>query len=185
MELLLNVTLINHSCAPNAFVERTEDQNNEVRAIKDISKGEEVTIFYKCFNDYTYMKLGWKVKERTKVFKKIFGFDCKCCVCSGIVPGQEDITKELIELHEALRKEKTEILFVKALDKIVDLSLRLYVGHLDDKIRPLDMLASLGYNVRNEEILGKAKRQLKKLAEDTKLKDVMDRVDIISNIHLS
>ncbi len=68
---------------------------------------------------------------------------------------------------------------------MVDLSLRLYVGHMDDKIRPLVMLASLGFNNQDKEMLGKAKRQLKKLAEDTKLKDVMDCVDMLSNFNLS
>ena len=37
--LYLNVALLNHSCGPNAFVEKTEDEKNEVRAIKDILKG--------------------------------------------------------------------------------------------------------------------------------------------------
>merc|ERR1740128_259770 len=59
MALFLNCALINHSCAPNAVVEPTEDQNNEVRAIQDISKGDEVNIFYKCFKGTTYKNLGW------------------------------------------------------------------------------------------------------------------------------
>ena len=186
MLLLLNVALINHSCAPNAFVEEVEDQKNEVRAIKDISKGEEVTVFYRYFNSgYTYKSLGWKVNERTRAIKNKLGFECKCCVCSGIVPGQEDITKELIESLEALNQACSYLVKLTTIDKIVELSMRLYVGHIDDKIWPLMMLAKLGYGIRDGEILGKAKRHLKKLAEGTQLKCVMDRYVEINQFNLS
>ena len=182
MALFLNCALLNHSCAPNAAVEPTEDQNNEVRAIKDISKGEEVTIFYKCFDCNTYTKIGWKGNERMKVIKDILGFDCKCCVCAGNVPGQEEILKDLVQLSEIFKfwchtlDEKQDLSdLVKTADKIVDLSLRLYVGHIEDKTWALMMLAKLGFKIRDEVRLGKAKRELMKLAEETKLKFVMRR----------
>ncbi len=170
--LYLNVALLNHSCGPNAFVEKTEDEKNEVRAIKDILKGEEVTIFYNWSCVYTYLR--WKEKERREVIKDILGFTCNCCVCSGKVSGQEDITKELVELSEALyNKEQCISDCVSTMDKIVELSLRLYVGHIDDKLRALEMMAELAFEILDEECLGKVKRQLKKLADDTKLKSVM------------
>ena len=59
------------------------------------------------------------------------------------------------------------------MDKIVELSLRLYVGHIDDKLRALEIMADLAFKIRDEECLGKVKRQLKKLADDTKLISAM------------
>ena len=50
----MNISLVSNSCIPNADLNRPElqmadgsqDLCNELRAIKDISKGEEITIFY-------------------------------------------------------------------------------------------------------------------------------------------
>ena len=108
------------------------------------------------------------------MIKDNLGFTCNCCVCSGKVPGQEDISKELVKLSEALHNEAKCISdCVNTMDKIVELSLRLYVGHIDDKLRALAMMTQLAFDVRDEDCLGKVKRQLKKLADDTKLKSVI------------
>ena len=45
MILYLNVILLNHSCAPNSAAEPSKEGECVVRAIRDISKGEEVTLF--------------------------------------------------------------------------------------------------------------------------------------------
>ena len=190
MFLYLNCTLINHSCAPNAYAELVEDKKMEVRAIKDISKGEEVTVFYKCLPGRTYVAMGWKVKERKKVIKEYMQFDCKCCVCSGNVPGQEEITKQLLELDgkwfRIKNNEKPDYSdLVNTIDKIVDLSIMLYVGTIGDKADPLRMMAQLSYNIRDKEHLEKAKRKLKKLAEDTKLNTVMNIYEEISKLELA
>ena len=134
MMLLLNLILINHSCAPNADFEPDEEGECVVRAIRDISKGEEVTLFYKTPRtvgpeNLTYKRFGCNVKERMKVIKDQFGFDCKCCVCTGVVPDQEDIIKELLELHSV----ENLTIFLQTFDQIVDLNLRLYIGSLHDK----------------------------------------------------
>ena len=61
----MNISLVSNSCIPNADLNRPElqmadgsqDLCNELRAIKDISKGEEITIFYyqdvrkECFKE--------------------------------------------------------------------------------------------------------------------------------------
>ena len=50
--LYLNSALVNHSCAPNAIEygltpkTKEEELTNELRAIKDISKGEEIVTCY-------------------------------------------------------------------------------------------------------------------------------------------
>ena len=178
MRLFLNTILINHSCAPNAHEETTEDGNCEVRAIKDISKGEEITTFYSIFEGCTYKKFGCNVKGRRKVLRETLGFDCMCSVCTGDIPDQENILKELLELHNNLdpdtySKKKLSI-YVKAIDKMVDLSLQLYIGSLEDKVRALEMMAETAYQNHDEDRLEKAKMQLKKIAEDTKLKCLME-----------
>ena len=52
--------------------------NCELRAIKDISRGEEVTTFYlkKLSRDCLKTKA-----ERQKTFKDEYGFECRCEVC--------------------------------------------------------------------------------------------------------
>ena len=57
--------------------------------------------------------------------------------------------------------------------RIVDLSLKLYVGSTEDKTRALRMLAKFGKLIKNEGLLGIAKNHFKKLAEDTKLRYVI------------
>ena len=182
MALFLNCALLNHSCAPNAAPGPTEDQNNEVRAIKDISKGEEVTVFYRWFNGTSYKKLGCERKERMEVIKDSLGFDCNCCVCAGNVPIQDEITKELLKLEEGMDRMEGKVkrsYLVNTVDKIVDLRLQLTVGHIEDKISAIEMLARLGYTIRDEERIEKAKRELKKLAADTQLEYVMKRYEDI------
>merc|ERR1739838_1083819 len=85
--LFLNVALINHSCSPNANSETIQKDGepwDEIRAIRDISKGEEVTT---C----VIPMVGCNSQERRAKIKECFQFDCKCCVCTGIIPNQEDI----------------------------------------------------------------------------------------------
>ena len=104
--MFLNVALINHSCSPNAiseFIQKEGETWDQVRAVKDISKGEEVTTFYaqcgckEMDEFFSFKAFGSDSKTRRAALKKHFRFDCKCCVCSGTVPEQEDIFKELKE----------------------------------------------------------------------------------------
>ena len=72
--LFLNLALVNHSCVPNAEAGKI-GLYKELRAIKDISKGKEITIFYGFVADYNgrFFK-----KNYMNYMKKILGFDCKC-----------------------------------------------------------------------------------------------------------
>ena len=101
--LHLNSALVNHSCVPNADhgmlhpTEQDDDKDilDELRAIKDVSKGEEITICY--YGDVT--KFGSMLRKRKTNIKKFLGFDCKCPVSLGQVSCQDKILKKLIELH--------------------------------------------------------------------------------------
>ena len=97
--IFLVLSLINHSCAPNAeecsLLNGSEDQENvdeyELRAIKDIFKGEEITMF--MFSEAIF-----STKDiRQRKLKETFGFQCKCCVCSGHVDDQDSIIKKIKE----------------------------------------------------------------------------------------
>ena len=89
--LRLNMVLVNHSCAPNAAcmgLEKVVDEDIavELRAIKNIAKGEEITNCY--FSDV--MMFGSIPSKRKTAIKKILKFDCKCPVRLGQVSGQEN-----------------------------------------------------------------------------------------------
>ena len=177
MMLFLNLILINHACAPNAYADAGKEGEYVVRAIRDISKGEEVTLFYKTRRipghgpeNLSYKIFGCNVKERMKVIKDQFGFDCKCCVCTGVIPDQEDIIKELLELHSV----ENLTIILQTFDQIVDLNFRLYIGSLNDKLWVLEMMLKIACLEQDEDRLEKAKKQLKKIAEETKLKYVIE-----------
>ena len=81
MSLYLNAALINHSCSPNAaqaplkrlaVVEEKSDHVREIRAIKAIKKGEEITTFY-SFSGYrraNIAELGYTAQERMITIKR-------------------------------------------------------------------------------------------------------------------
>ena len=112
-----------------------------------------------------------------KEIKDRFGFDCKCSVCTGDLPDQEDIIKELIELHGKLNPETAAregmSVFVHTIDRFADLSQRLYIGSLEDKMHPLTLMANIAYRNKDAHRLEKAMKQIKKIAEDTKFKNSM------------
>ena len=187
--LYLNTALVNHSCAPNAFSGPVKpgadvDQSQEIletRAIKDIPKGEEVTITY--FRDL--MGLGSSSQERKMNIERKHCFDCKCDVCSGKVDGQDDILKELLELRKDFRPNHNHKRAydwrreVRAADKMVDLAMQLYIGGLCVKLDSLEVLVRAAQMAREKELQKKAMDMLKKVAEDTSLEWVRLRYEEI------
>ena len=101
--LFFTLSLINHSCAPNveeySLPKESEDQENvfehELRAIKDISKGEEITIFYLHCSKSIMTK---DMKQRQ--LKEKFGFHCKCSVCCGQVDDQDSIIEKIVKIFD-------------------------------------------------------------------------------------
>ena len=183
--LYLNIVLINHSCAPNASLGKkrpgegdniTEGNLLEARAIKDISKGEEITL---CYPDpIPFNELGSSSKGRKAALYKEYRFHCKCCVCSGLVPDQEDIMKEMLKLYKTInpnpiRKKPSDWKReAKILDKIVDLTQQLYIGSVAaEKINSLITLARTAQLARDEELLEKAMDTCSKEVERTQMEE--------------
>ncbi len=173
--MFTNSGLMNHSCAPNASLGRPfsqePDKEVNVRATKDIKKGEEVT--------YCVMK-GMMTKSQMKTkLKTSFGFDCKCPVCSGEIPDQDKIISEINRLVELpsptgfvnpssfhdpnstlslFSKRKKSEWRVQALkhERAADLTKQLYVGHVQDTFSVLTRFATTAQLSRDPVLLKKA-----------------------------
>ena len=91
----LSHSLLNHSCAPNSSLVPSVASPGcaELRAIRDIKKGEEITISY---------ILGWSCISRVERQKELnkWGFVCDCSLCGSI---EEEV---IIQKTTKLVKEK-------------------------------------------------------------------------------
>ena len=178
--LSLNLTLINHSCAPNIAdlsLPPEDECKIEVRAIKDIAKGDEITMCY--LSPMQFWSVGFDAQKRRDEIQDKFSFDCKCHVCSGIVPGQEDIIMALNVLNGSIEVKvygKTKADWKKnaeTMGKIVELHKTLYVGNLVSGMAPaISDWAKMAQLAREKDILRNAMDTYSTLMEDTKLEEV-------------
>ena len=186
--LFLNHALVNHSCAPNAASGRGDldpekgVQCHELRAIKDISKGEEIAT---CYVGKIW-EFGFDVKKRrSKLSLQFLSFVCKCAVCLGKIPGQEEIGKRLKKLHSQLSdkhylkdssawRKETDIL-----SQIVDLTLTLHVGKVDDKFQALNLLIRRAHLARDEDLVKKSMKTWKEIADNIQLSDFLRSYEIM------
>ena len=123
--------------------EEKSDRNLEIRANRNIARGEEIT---KCY-EHEFLNLFCSSDERRTKIKQNFGFYCKCQYCGN--PDQEDVTKKLFELHTAwgalalkIQNEHQETSSdwkrgAEILAQIVNLNQECHVGGLDQKVRVL------------------------------------------------
>ena len=180
--LHLNLALVNHSCAPNATnsgiprkQEGVEDLRNELRAIKNISKGEEITICY--FMDVK--KFGSIPRKMKTDIAISLGFNCECPVCLGQVPGQEKTLKKLIEVHNKLKHNPSDWKRESGLwSRIVDLIMELYIGHTFEKISALESLAGFAHLARDKALVRKAMDMLKQFAEELKIEAIQRSFEV-------
>jgi hypothetical protein len=79
------ISRINHSCRPNTQHTWNSSTGHEtIHAIRDIKKGEEITISY---------NLGGPSQPRMQRLKRSYGFDCTCDLCS--------LTDEALKISDA------------------------------------------------------------------------------------
>ena len=105
--------------------------------------------------------------------KKTLLFECQCPVCLGNVPGQEKPMKKLFELHSKLDPSPSDWkrhAGIRA--RIVDLTLGLDIGHIEDKVEALHELVRSAHYCNNHDLVKKGMIMWKQLAEDTKLEEV-------------
>jgi SET domain-containing protein len=76
--VFFTISRINHSCIPNAtFLWNEKKAKQEIRAVKDITAGEEITISY--FNCTFYNKA-----QREDVLMRQYNFRCSCMACKDV-----------------------------------------------------------------------------------------------------
>ena len=183
--LYLNMALLNHSCAPNADVGKLLEKDDagklynriEIRAIKDISKGEEITWCVSLGTSTTFAVL--RTSEARKMFiKEEFGFECKCCACSDLDADQENIAMELFDHIQTLpstdmyRKGLSEwARHAEKLDKMNDLTQELKIGNAKVKWNAMISLAKTAQLARNQNLVSKGLDMLKKFSGDIQMEE--------------
>ncbi len=184
--LSLNILLINHSCAPNVAVgplQPYDEIKNEVRAIKDIPRGDEVTMCYISSYISNIEIVGFNRQQRREKLKSLYLFDCNCSVCSGKTADQEDVLKKFGKLFNSLQHRQHLVVVQKKsmdwqrearfLEEIIELTEKVYIGSVVDiKMLALIDVAVFAHLCRDEALLGKALDSLYKLGEDTNLEYV-------------
>ena len=198
--LPLNSALINHSCGPNVEVGLYIDSNTqkkvpsireidfktEVVAIKDISRGDEITKCYIGCDDM--IKFGFNRQERMKKIRETLGFECKCSVCLGDCVDQEEILKKLreqaknLDSDHHLKKNADWERDAKIYQKMAELTEKLDMGAVVDiKMNLLEGFAAAAHLARDEELLRKAMDSLQKLVVDSKMNDVRTTNDRVKH----
>ena len=104
--LFLNISRVNHSCCPNSV--DCKGMVKEVRAIKHINRGEEITMSYLVNN--------WDIQANRRKELSYWQFECACQVCS--LTGRdllhnEEIRQEIIEKDDALTKFVDSVIAVQ------------------------------------------------------------------------
>ena len=107
-----------------------------------------------------------------------FGFDCKCPVCSGELPNQDDIIREMADIliSSGTGSEDEEEMTLSDWRRmaigdgeVVDLSKSLYMGGPDLKMSILSDFRNTAFKARNPALVEKAVNGMKELAEKTGL----------------
>ena len=189
-KIFKDISLLNHSCAPNAAMglldgERNKEQEKrfELRATKNISKEDEVTIFYPWRNSMSTHA------ETREMVHKDFGFDCKCLVCLGQIPNQDDIMWKIrLESFahgkdaEFAKKEEEKTLQDWKKEAIVmgvmsDLAKPLYMGRETEKIKNYFMLFRAAMYSHDLVLMKKAHKEMEELADNSGLESMRSEAD--------
>ena len=137
--LFITLSLLNHSCAPNVYLDDCDGSGHEVKVIatKAISKGEEVT--------HCYTRGFMTSSEMKTEIQDNFSFDCKCGVCSGAIPHQDKIISEITSTFSSVLSQSPDLVYQKKkkewrdeaaqLGRIAHITKQLYVGCFSDKLK--------------------------------------------------
>ena len=115
--LYVKTSKFNHSCSPNAEIFTVEGTNNiEVKAVKDIEKGEEILI--------NFLPLCFIREERRGFLMNYRNFDCDCEICQ--LRGDDLENDEVIrrEFRMLMKEVKTSHI---SLELKLSLLLRLFI----------------------------------------------------------
>lgn len=93
------ISRINHSCKPNALWSTDDEVTQEVRAIRDIAAGEEITCSY-------LRQSTLRTFQERKEGLKNWNFECSCEVCS--LKGKELEDNDEMRLKMRINHEKIE-----------------------------------------------------------------------------
>ena len=148
----------------------------ELRAVKDISKEEEVTIFYPTDLSNVLPMAPLVVLRET--IREDYGFDCKCPVCSGELPNQFDIMRKMADIivaNDIGSRDKDKMTLSDwtreaiAFGAIVELAKPVYMERPEVKMNSLLLLAEAARESGKQALRDKALDGMKELAEKTRL----------------
>ncbi|TLD30621.1 hypothetical protein PspLS_01715 [Pyricularia sp. CBS 133598] len=113
MGLFMEGSRVNHNCRPNVYWKYdTKTMAQEVVALRDIEKGEELT--------HSYVTLGGSRNQRREELEA-WGFECKCALCSA--PPQEvglsDKRREMLN-NLGIKLRETKDLNPEQVSQLVD-----------------------------------------------------------------
>ena len=187
-KIFKDISLLNHSCAPNAAMGLLDGERNkepekrfELRATKNISKEEEVTIFY-LYKDCLFTHA-----DKRASIRKEFGFDCRCLVCLGQIPNQDHLvmrmqleTFNMKDVSPKKNEEKTlqdwkKEAIVAAI--MSDLAKHLYMGRETEKMKYFFMLFRGAMKSRDSALMKKALDDMKELADKLGFESMKNEVE--------
>ena len=92
------ISLINHSCIPNVVWSWVlgDFQRKQVRALKNIEKGEEILAMYHSSNEFCYGSREFRRQELLDGF----GFLCQCTECSLRGEALEENERKRTDIRE-------------------------------------------------------------------------------------
>jgi len=108
--LVVLTSFINHSCYPNSSLFfHPVTYECEIRAIRDIAKGEEIFFTYIALYQYT--------EERQHDLMYNYGFLCDCprCINDPSCPSKLDLTPQIIQKHLSDKQEDDKLYFLEQL----------------------------------------------------------------------
>ena len=104
--LFLNLSRVNHSCCPNSV--DCKGTMKELRAIKRIVRGEEITMRYIVDN--------WDIRANRRQELRYWQFECSCQVCSlsgKELSRNEVMRQEILDKDDAVTKFVDEVIAVQ------------------------------------------------------------------------